>query len=503
MNEKYLARILTSRVYDVAVETPTELAENLSERLGNAIWLKREDQQPVFSFKNRGAYNKMVGLTTAALERGVIASSAGNHAQGVALAAQKLGCRAVIVMPISTPDIKIKAVRSRGARVVLAGGVYDEAYTHARKLAREQKLSFIPPYDDPAVIAGQGTIGFEILKQLRTEPDAIFVPVGGGGLIAGVSAYVKQLKPRTRIIGVEPSDADSMFQALKENKRVRLKTVGQFADGVAVRQVGTETFRLAREYVDSVIRVSNDEMCAAIKDVFEDTRTVMEAAGALSVAGLKHWVKTTRARDKNLVAIMSGANMNFDRLRHVSERAEIGERREAILGVTIPEEAGSFRRFCATISNNTITEFNYRYSRDNKAQVFVGLTISDNQERRELISRLRKADYETVDLSDNEMAKLHVRHMVGGRATADHEVVYRLEFPAKPRALLDFLTAIGNRFNISMFHYRNHGADYSRVLIGLQAPPGKRVQLNRMISKLGYRAIDETDNPVYQLFLSS
>lgn len=503
MNEKYLGKILTSRVYDVAHETPIELAQNLSERLGNQVWLKREDQQPVFSFKNRGAYNKMAGLSKTALDRGVIASSAGNHAQGVALAGEKLGCRAMIVMPLSTPEIKIRAVRSRGAEVVLAGDVYDEAYTHARALARKQGLTFIPPYDDPAIIAGQGTIGFEILKQLRSDPDAIFVPVGGGGLIAGISVYVKQLKPKTRIIGVEPNDADSMHQALKAGKRVRLKTVGQFADGVAVSQAGAETFRIAQQYVDSVIRVSNDEMCAAIKDVFEDTRTVMEAAGALSIAGLKRYVSQKKPKDKNLVAIMSGANMNFDRLRHVSERAEIGERREAILGVTIPERPDSFRTFCETISNNTITEFNYRYSSSKQAEVFVGLTISDDRERAQLIARLRDSDYRTVDLSDNEMAKLHVRHMVGGRSPAANEVVYRIEFPNKPNALLEFLSRLGNHFNISMFHYRNHGADYSRVLIGLQVPPGDRKILNRTIRQLGYQATDETDNPVYRQFLAS
>lgn len=503
MNEQYLGRILTSRVYDVALETPLEPAQNLSDRLGNQIWLKREDQQPVFSFKNRGAYNKMASLSSAALDRGVIASSAGNHAQGVALAAEKLGCRALIVMPVSTPEIKVKAVRGRGAEVVLSGDVYDEAYHHARKISREQKLTFIPPYDDPAIIAGQGTIGFEILKQLRHDPSAIFVPVGGGGLIAGIAAYVKQLKPKTRIIGVEPVDADSMYQALKAKKRVRLKNVGQFADGVAVAQVGAETFRLASTFVDSVIRVSNDEMCAAIKDVFEDTRTVMEAAGALSVAGLKSYVQRHKIKDKQLVAIMSGANMNFDRLRHVSERAEIGERREALLGVTIPEKPDSFRKFCATLGNSTITEFNYRYSSAHKAEVFVGLTIADDEQRNLLIQRLRDADYRTVDLSDNEMAKLHVRHMVGGRSSADNEVVHRIEFPNKPNALLEFLTAIGTRYNISMFHYRNHGADYSRVLIGLQVPPEQRKQLRLMISKLGTQATDETDNPVYRQFLSA
>jgi threonine dehydratase len=500
--EEYLERILSARVYDVAVETPLELASLLSRRTGHAVLLKREDLQPVFSFKLRGAYNKMCRLRHSVLRRGVIAASAGNHAQGVALAAAKLGCSATIVMPVTTPRIKVDAVASRGAKVVLTGDSYDEAYAEARRLARKGGRTFVHPYDDPDVIAGQGTVGMEILRQRPAGIDAVFVAVGGGGLIAGVAAWVKRLSPATRVIGVEPVDADAMRRSLEAGRRVRLESVGLFADGVAVRQVGKETFRLCRDLVDEAITVDTDAICAAIKDVFEDTRSILEPAGALSVAGLKAWTERRRAKGRTLVAIASGANMNFDRLRHVAERAELGERREAILAVTIPERPGSFRDFCAVVGPRNITEFNYRYADPSRAHVFVGVEVENEDQTRALLAALRRHRLSALDLSENEMAKLHVRHLVGGRAPlARDERLYRFEFPERPGALLKFLNRMRGDWNISLFHYRNHGADYGRVLAGIQVPRGDDRKFGRFLEELGYRHWDESRNPAYRLFL--
>ena len=498
----YLERILNARVYDVAIETPLELAPNLSARIHNRLLLKREDMQPVFSFKLRGAYNKMVNLPAAALRHGVIAASAGNHAQGVALAAQKLGCAATIVMPVTTPQIKVAAVRARGARVVLYGDSYDEACAHARQLERRLRLTFVHPYDDPDVIAGQGTIAMEILRQHAKPIHAIFVAIGGGGLIAGVAAYVKRLRPEIRIIGVEPEDADAMYRSLKSGRRVKLAQVGLFADGVAVKQVGRETFRLCREFVDDVVRVDTDAICAAIKDVFEDTRAVLEPAGGLAIAGAKAYVERTGIRGKTLVAIACGANMNFDRLRFVAEEAELGEKREAILAVTIPERPGSFREFCSLIGARNITEFNYRYADPRQAHVFVGIQVHDRKETDKLIRMLRRKGLKTLDFSDNELAKLHIRHTVGGHApTVDNEILYRFEFPERPGALMKFLTAMSRGWNISLFHYRNHGADYGRVLVGMQVPPQDQKKFRAFLAKVGYPCREETRNPAYKLFL--
>ncbi len=503
MPANYLKKILTARVYDVAHETPLEYAPVLSHRLHNHVWIKREDLQPVFSFKCRGAYNKMAGLTARELKKGVIAASAGNHAQGVALAARKLGTRALIVMPRTTPQIKIDAVKSLGGQVELHGDNYDAAYERARHIATRRRLTFVHPYDDPEVIAGQGTIGLEILKQHSRALDAVFVPVGGGGLIAGIAAYIKQVRPRVKIIGVEPEDCDAMYRALKSGRRVRLAHVGIFADGVAVRQVGRETLRLARRFVDEVVVVSNDEICAAIKDVFEDRRSVLEPAGALAYAGLKRYVERRQLEGAHLVAIASGANVNFDRLRHVAERAEVGERREAIFAVTIPERPGSFRKFCATIGDHNITEFNYRFADPKRAHIFVGVQVSHAAEIKALAHALRRHGYPTLDMTDNEMAKLHIRHLVGGRApNAVNEIVYRFEFPERPGALMNFLNKMGHTWNISLFHYRNHGADYGRVLIGMQVPPRDKKAFQRFLERLGYEHVEETGNAAYRLFLS-
>ncbi len=501
--DDYLERILTARVYDVAIESPLELSPSLSKRLGNPVYLKREDLQPVFSFKLRGAYNKMAGLTKAQLKRGVVAASAGNHAQGVALAAQRLSARATIVMPATTPAIKINAVAARGAKVVLHGDSYDEAYEHAMVLAKKSSATFVHPYDDPDVIAGQGTIAMEMLRQHPGEIHSVYVPVGGGGLIAGIAAYIKRLRPEIKVVGVEPEDADAMARSLCRNERVRLERVGIFADGVAVKQVGKETFRLAQRYVDEVIRVDNDAICAAIKDVFEDTRSILEPAGALSVAGLKAAVAADRLKDKSLIAIASGANMNFDRLRHVAERAELGEQREAIIAVTIPETPGSFKKFCSMLGARSITEFNYRYADPQQARVFVGLQVQGAGEVTKLVAQLNRQKLEAVDLTDNEMAKLHVRHLVGGHAPlADNEVVYRFEFPERPGALMNFLNSMSHDWNISLFHYRNHGTDYGRVLVGIQVPPKEKPSFRKFLEKLGYRYWDETRNPAYKLFLA-
>ena len=498
----YLKKILTAKVYDVAVETPLELAPALSRRLGNRVLLKREDQQSVFSFKLRGAYNKMAHLPAAARARGVIAASAGNHAQGVALAAQRLGCRATIVMPVTTPQIKIAAVEARGAKVVLHGDSYSDAYARALVLQKRSRATFVHPYDDPDVIAGQGTIGMEILRQWQGPLDAIFVAIGGGGLIGGIAAYVKRVRPEVRIIGVQPEDSDAMARSLAAGRRIVLPHVGLFADGVAVRQVGRETFRLARRFVDEVIRVDSDAICAALKDVFEDTRAILEPAGALSVAGVKAWAAREGAKGGTVAAVACGANMNFDRLRFVAERAELGEQREAIFAVSIAERPGSFREFCALLGKRSITEFNYRYADPEVAHLFVGVEVANRDETRRLLAALARRRIRTLDLSDNEMAKLHVRHLVGGHAPrAQHEILYRFEFPERPGALMRFLSSMSAGWNISLFHYRNQGGDYGRVLVGMQVPPQDKAQFKRFLARLGYDYVDESDNPAYRLFL--
>ena len=498
----YLKRILNARVYDVAIESPLEFAPNLSARIGNRVLLKREDMQPVFSFKLRGAYNKMAQLTPEQLKRGVIAASAGNHAQGVALSAHKLGCKALIVMPTTTPQIKIQAVSSRGAKVILHGDSYSDAYQHALELEQQNRMTFVHPYDDPDVIAGQGTIGMEILRQHTPPIHAIFVAIGGGGLISGVAAYVKQLRPDIKVIGVQPVDSDAMYRSLKARKRVTLEHVGLFADGVAVKQIGQETFRLCRKLVDEIILVDTDTTCAAIKDVFEDTRSILEPAGALSVAGAKLYAARENLKNETLVAIASGANMNFDRLRFVAERADIGERREAILAVTIPETPGSFRKFCALLGKRNITEFNYRFDNPKVAHVFAGIQVRNQSETVELVEKLRHNKLPTLDLSDNEMAKLHLRHLVGGHAPEiKDEIMFRFEFPERPGALMNFLNSMSHNWNISLFHYRNHGADYGRVLVGMQVPHHDKKALKTFLDTLGYRYWDESGNPAYQLFL--
>ncbi len=501
----YLKRILTARVYDVAFESPLEAAPSLSARTGNTILLKREDMQPVFSFKLRGAYNKMAHLPPAQLKRGVIAASAGNHAQGVALSASKLGCKAVIVMPTTTPQVKIDAVRHFGQRaveIVLQGDSYSDAYQHALTLEKKQGLTFVHPFDDPDVIAGQGTIAMEILRQRQSPIHAIFCAIGGGGLIAGVAAYVKQVRPDIKVIGVQTTDSDAMARSLKARRRVTLTDVGLFSDGTAVKLAGEETFRLCKQYVDEVILVDTDAVCAAIKDVFQDTRSILEPAGALAIAGAKLYATREKLKGETLVTVCSGANMNFDRLRFVSERAEIGERREAILAVTIPETPGSFREFCSLLGNRNITEFNYRYSDPRAAQVFVGVQVRDPSETAKLVATLKKNKLSTLDLTDNEMAKLHVRHMVGGHAHGvKDEIMFRFEFPERPGALMNFLNRMNHSWNISLFHYRNHGADYGRVLVGMQVPRHDKKALKSFLDKLGYRYWDESDNPAYRLFL--
>ncbi len=504
MPRRYIEEILRARVYDVARETPLEPARRLSDRLGCNILLKREDAQQVFSFKLRGAYNKIYSLDKAARAKGVIAASAGNHAQGVALAGRELGVSTTIVMPITTPGIKVDTVRRLGGKAVLHGDSYDEANAHALKLAEEKGLSFIHPFDDPKVIAGQGTIGMEILRQHADPIEAIFVPVGGGGLIAGIAAYVKYVRPEIRIIGVEPEDAPTLHAAMRAGRRVSLKQVGLFADGVAVRQIGKETFRVARKLVDEVVLVSTDQICAAIKDIYDDTRSVAEPAGALAVAGIKQYLADHDLKDRTLVALLSGANINFDRLRHVAERTEIGEQREALLAVQIPEKPGAFLRFCRVLGRRAITEFNYRYADDHEAQVFCGVELREGaQEKERLLAHLHDKGYSVVDMTDNETAKLHIRYMVGGHAPqAADERVYRFMFPERPGALLDFLSGLSRGWNISLFHYRNHGAAYGRVLVGIQLAAGERKAFESYMKKLGYDYTEETDNPAYRLFAS-
>ncbi|NYT82338.1 threonine ammonia-lyase, biosynthetic [Alcaligenaceae bacterium] len=502
MSTDYLKRILTSKVYDVAVETPLDFAPQVSARIHNNVYLKREDTQAVFSFKLRGAYNKMANLSPTELKRGVIAASAGNHAQGVAMSARRLGCRAVIVMPITTPQVKIDAVRGFGGEVVLAGESFSDAYEHAKELEKKEKLTFVHPFDDPDVIAGQGTIGMEILRQHPGPIDAIFVAIGGGGLIGGVSAYVKQLRPDIKVIGVQTFDSDAMARSVKAGRRVTLNDVGLFSDGTAVKQVGLETFKLAREFVDDYVHVDTDAICAAIKDVFQDTRSVLEPAGALALAGAKRYAAANKWKDKNLVVIACGANMNFDRLRFVAERADVGEAREALFALTLPEKRGSFLKLCEAVGNRSVTEFNYRISDADQAHVYVGLQISSEAEIEKLAANFRKKGFPTLDLTSNEMAKTHLRYMVGGRsALADHEMLFRFEFPERPGALMKFLGAMSPDWNISLFHYRNQGDDYGRILVGIQVPPADKKAFKDFLDGLGYPYWNESDNPAYRLFL--
>lgn len=506
MPHSYIKRILDARVYDVARETPIDEAVLMSRRLGNQVWLKREDLQPVFSFKLRGAYNKMCRLTSAQMTAGVVAASAGNHAQGVAMAAQKLNIKATIVMPRTTPQIKVDAVRNRGARVVLHGDSFEEASVFARKLVEEKAMTYVHPFDDPDVIAGQGTIGMEIVRQHQQPLDVLFVPVGGGGLLAGVAAYIRYVWPNTRIVGVEPEDAACLKLALDKGRRATLPEVGLFADGCAVAQIGKETFRVIRATVDEVITVSTDEMCAAIKDIFEDTRSIAEPAGALALAGLKKYVERSAAKGQQLLAIVSGANTNFDRLRYISERTETGEHREAVISVSLPEQPGSFRAFCSALGRRNITEFNYRYASGGSAQVFVGLSvIPGGSDLTDLLADLSERGYVTEDMTDNEVAKLHVRYMVGGHAPAEvnNECVYRVEFPERPGALLGFLSGLGQRWNISMFHYRNHGAAYGRILLGVQLPRSERRAFEQLLGELNFPFWEETNNRAYQLYLAN
>jgi threonine dehydratase len=495
--------ILTSRVYDVARETPLDAAPRLSRRLGHTVLFKREDLQPVFSFKLRGAYNKIAHLTEAERARGVIAASAGNHAQGVAYSARELRLRATIVMPQTTPQIKVDAVKALGAEVVLFGDSYSEAQAHCDTLVQQTGMSFVHPFDDPLVIAGQGTVGAEIMQHSQQQLSAVFVPVGGGGLIAGIAGYIKALRPDVRVIGVEPYEADAMYQSLKARRRVHLDHVGIFADGVAVREVGSQTFDLALKTVDEVIRVSNDEMCGAIKDIFDDTRSIMEPAGALAVAGLKSWAEREGTKPgQTIAAILSGANMNFDRLRFVAERAEVGEARETLLAISLPERPGSFREFCAVLGQRVVTEFNYRLSSRDQAHIFVGVATQSRQDGAALKAQLETGGYRTTDLTDNEMAKLHVRHMVGGHApSVRNERLCRFEFPERPGALTQFLEKLGGRWNVSLFHYRNHGADFGRVLAGFEVADADLTAFHAFLDELGYPYTPEDTNPAYQFFL--
>lgn len=502
----YLKRILTARVYDVAVETELEPARNLSARIGNAVFLKREDNQPVFSFKLRGAYNKMVQLPAEARARGVITASAGNHAQGVAYSAARLGIQAVIVVPVTTPQVKVDAVRAHGGptvEVIQAGESYSDAYAHAVELQEARGLAFVHPFDDPDVIAGQGTVGMEILRQHQGPIHAIFVPIGGGGLAAGVAAYVKAVRPEIKVIGVQTVDSCAMAQSLAAGERVELPEVGLFSDGTAVKLVGAETYRLCAEYLDDVITVDTDALCAAIKDVFQDTRSVLEPAGSLAVAGAKLYAERTGIADQTLVAVTSGANMNFDRMRFVAERAEVGEAREAVFAVTIPEERGSFKRFCELIGARSVTEFNYRIADAHTAHIFIGVQIKHRAESAEIAAAFAAHGFPAVDLSGDELAKQHIRYMVGGHSPLAHdERLFRFEFPERPGALMKFLSSMAPDWNISLFHYRNQGADYSSILVGLQVPQADRAEFERFLAALGYPYWEESANPAYHLFLS-
>jgi len=503
MASNYLEKILTARVYDVAKETPLELAAKLSKRLGNEVLFKREDLQPVFSFKLRGAYNKIYQLSLQQEVKTVVAASAGNHAQGVALSAQRLGIKAIIVMPKTTPRIKVDAVKSYGAKTLLQGDSYDEACEYAYEIAEKENAPFIHPYDDPDVIAGQGTIAVEILRQCQYDIDAVFVPIGGGGLASGIATYIKAIKPGIKVIGVEPEEAASMHDSLAANRRITLKQVGIFADGVAVKKVGKETFRLCKQHLDDMVLVSTDEICAAIKDIYDDTRSIAEPAGAVATAGIKKYVAEQGWQGKRIISLVCGANMNFDRLRHISERAEIGEQREMLVGVTIPERPGSFKKFCADLGKRSITEFNYRYADDAQAHVFAGVELSGAEEKAALLKQLKAKGYELQDLSDNEMAKLHIRYMVGGcQQNVGRERLFRFEFPERPGALQTFLSTLGGRWNISLFHYRNHGSANGRVLVGLQIDKKDDVSFKSFLKDLAYEFAEETDNPAYAMFLA-
>ena len=501
----YNESIRASNVYDVAEVTPITKATSLSKQLKNNIFLKREDLQPVFSFKVRGAYNKISKLKKISSDRPVIAASAGNHAQGVAYSAKKLGLKSIIVMPITTPLIKINAVKSLGSKVVFFGDNFDEAYNHAVSLAKKENYSFIHPYDDKEVISGQGTIGKEIIEQIDSKIEAVFVPVGGGGLLAGVGAYIKSEHPEIKVIGVEPEDAACLDLAIKNNKRLSLKEVGLFADGVAVKQIGKLTFSLIRDWLDGVVTVSIDEMCAAVQDTFQETRTIPEPAGALALAGLKKYTKSKGLKSKNLIAINSGANLNFDRLGHIVERVQLGENKEVLLSVRIPEEKGSFRRFCKVLGKRMISEFNYRAEDSSEANIFVACRFNDSNQRTKLLKHLRLKGYSPKDLSENEVAKLHVKHMVGGRApetvSNKGEFLFRVEFPERPGALVDFLDKLSDKWNITLFHYRNQGSAYGRVLVGFESQPKKYLQLTKYLEKTGFRFWDETDNLAYKSFL--
>lgn len=502
MNTEYLKKILNSRVYEAAVETRLQHAKNLSNRFNNKIWLKREDEQPVFSFKIRGAYNKISQLPDEVLQRGVVCASAGNHAQGVAYSANMLNINAIIIMPVITPQIKITGVEALGGKVILEGDSFDEAKVYALEYSKKHNMEFIPPFDDPDVIAGQGTIGVEILNQHSKPLEAIFIPVGGGGLISGIATYIKSIRPGIKIIGVEPDDAPTLKTALAHGKPTPLDRVGLFCDGVAVKIIGEEPFRLVKDIIDDVILVSTDETCAAIKDIFEDTRTLVEPSGAIAVAGMKKYINQHKCKDLSFVAINSGANINFDRMRHVAERAEIGEKREAIFSTQLPEKPGSFRKLCGLISNQAVTEFNYRYSDSETAHVFIGVSVSSPNQIESLLTKLNANDYKVENLSDNEMAKLHIRHMVGGHAPmAKNERIFRFIFPEKPGALLRFLDHVGEKWNISLFHYRNHGTDYGRVLVGMQVKDDNYDELQQYLDNIGYEYQDETDNPAIKTFL--
>jgi threonine dehydratase len=502
----YLRKILTAKVYDVAQETELTFAHNLSARTGNSVWFKREDTQPVFSFKLRGAYNKMASLTQEELRRGVIAASAGNHAQGVALSAARLQCRAIIAMPVTTPQVKIDAVRERGGKwveIVLHGDSYSDAYNHAVVLEKKHKLTFIHPFDDPDVIAGQGTIAMEILRQHPGPIHAIFVAIGGGGLISGIASYIKAVRPEIKVIGVQTVDSDAMKRSVEAGKRVELKDVGLFSDGTAVKLVGKETFRITRELVDEIVLVDTDAICAGLKDVFQDTRSILEPAGALAVAGLKLYAEREKLKGQHLVAIACGANMNFDRLRFVAERAEVGEAREGVFAVTIPEERGSFKRFCELVGTRSVTEFNYRIADKKIAHIFVGVQIASRAENDKIAAGFRRHGFDTLDLSNDELAKQHIRYMVGGISPLAHdELLYRFEFPERPGALMKFLSSMSPNWNISLFHYRNQGGDTSNILVGIQVPKNEKRAFRAFLSTLGYVHWDETENPVYKLFLS-